>query len=408
MTKKEQTQAEITGKFVYDRLSRLREKMNDRGIDTVILQKPENVFYFSNFNPVLNSHPAIMVVTLEEEPCLLVHAIRCDHAKEEGAIGNVQLYGKWGANTALALKAEDAVAQLVKRRGGRLGIETDHISVDFRDSLKRVLEPEEIVSVSETVNLMKIIKDEYEIGRIRRAAELVDTGVGTCIDYLKQGYSEAEASTEGQHAMRVCWHEKFRDEEVCGFGTSEGGMVDSLHVWCLSGPHIAYGCDCPKHYYPKDGDLTLPMAWAKVGGYHAENERTLIIGELDAFKRNAYDSMLKARESVFQILKPGTRFEELYEAAARVYTDYGFGAILPGRVGHGVGCSAHEFPSLAKGNRILLEPGMVITVEPGLMDKGWGGVRHSDTVLITDTGYEPLTRYESGEIVIQIRRRTAV
>lgn len=225
-------------------------------------------------------------------------------------------------------------------------------------------------------------------------------GVKTTIDFLGQGYSEAEACTEGQYAMRKLWHKKFRDSEVCGYGTSEGGMIDSLHVWCLSGGHIAYGCDCPKHYYPKEGDLTLPMAWAKTDGYHAENERTIIIGHLDEFKQHAYDSMLRAREAVFRILRPGTLFKDLYLVAAKVYSDAGFEKILPGRVGHGVGCSAHEFPSLDSKNEIPLAPGMVISVEPGLMDKAWGGVRHSDTVLITESGYEKLTRLEAGKIIL--------
>lgn len=390
--------------FIKERIIRLKEKMSLSGIDTVILQKPENVFYFSNFNPVLNSHPTIMVISLKGEPCLLVHAIRCDHARAEGAIDNVQLYGKWGSNTSLAQKAEDAVGLIIEKRQGKVGMELDYASVDFSHSIQTVLNPREIVSISETVNMMKIIKDCYEIGKIRHAAELVDTGVGVTIEYLKQGYSEAEASTEGQYAMRKLWHTKFPEEEVCGFGTSEGGMVDSLHVWCLSNGHIAYGCDCPKHYHPKSGDLTLPMAWAKVSGYHAENERTIIIGELDSYKRNAYDGMLEARERIFRILKPGTLFEELYTAASNVYTKRGFGDILPGRVGHGVGSSAHEFPSLAKGNKIPLQTGMVFTIEPGLMDKTWGGVRHSDTVLITYTGYESLTGYEMGEISIQIKQ----
>lgn len=390
--------------FVYRRIDRLKEKMAAAGIDTVVIQKPENVFYFSNFNPVLNSHPAIMVISQGEEPCLLVHAIRCDHAREEGSIDNVQLYGKWGNNVPLAMKPEDAIGLIAKKRGGVLGLETDCISVDFSGKIINVLEPKGVVSVAETINMMKIVKDAYEIGKIRCASELVDTGVAVAIEFLKQGYSEAEASTEGQYAMRKKWHEKYREEEVCGFGTSEGGMVDSLHVWCLSNGHIAYGCDCPKHYQPASGDLTLPMAWAKVSGYHAENERTVIIDQLDSFKRNAYDGMLEARESIFKILRPGTRFEELYEAAAKVYSDRGFESILPGRVGHGVGCSAHEFPSLARGNKIPLEAGMVITVEPGLMDKSWGGVRHSDTVLITEDGYEALTKYEMGELTIQIKR----
>ena len=114
--------------------------------------------------------------------------------------------------------------------------------------------------------------------------------------------------------------------------------------------------------------------------------------------------MLRARESIFKILKPGVLFKDLYQAAAQVYIDAGFKKDLPGRVGHGVGCSAHEFPSLAPNNLIPLQPGMVITVEPGLMNKAWGGVRHSDTVLITESGYELLTKLNNGKISINIHK----
>lgn len=388
--------------YVAQRIGRLTEKMNERGIDAVILQKPENAFYFSNFNPVLNSHPAFVIVTKEGEATLLVHCLRCDHAKEEGAIDHVELYGKWGANVALAMKPVDAIGIITGERKGKIGLEFDYVSYTFIQEIQKKYPSAEIENISEMVNMMKIIKDEYEIGRIRRSAAMVDEGVRMTIEGLKEGLSEAEACTKGQYAMRQMWHRDFPDSEVCGFGTSEGGMIDSLHVWCLSNGHIAYGTDCPKHYHLKRGDLSLPMAWAKTDGYHAENERTIICGELDAFRQNAYDGMLEARESVFKILKPGVLFEELYRAAAKVYTDRGFGSILPGRVGHGVGNSAHEFPSLAPGNKIPLQPGMMITVEPGLMDKAWGGVRHSDTVLITEDGYECLTKLDNGEIRIQI------
>lgn len=389
--------------YVANRIKRLRDNMEARGLEAVILQKPENAFYFSNFNPVLNSHPAFVIVTRDSEAALLVHCIRCDHAKEEGAMERVELYGKWGANVALAMKPVDAIRIITGDITGKIGLEFDYVSYSFCQEIQKAYPSAELDNVSEMINMMKIIKDEYEIGRIRRSAALVDEGVRVTIEGLKEGLSEAEASTKGQYAMRQMWHKSFPDSEVCGFGTSEGGMIDSLHVWCLSNGHIAYGSDCPKHYHPKAGDISLPMAWAKTDGYHAENERTIIIGALDSFKQNAYDGMLKAREQVFRILKPGTLFEELFYAAANVYTEYGFGNILPGRVGHGVGCSAHEFPSLAPGNKIPLQPGMVITVEPGLMDKSWGGVRHSDTVLITEDGFECLTKLDNGKIRIDIR-----
>lgn len=100
-------------------------------------------------------------------------------------------------------------------------------------------------------------------------------------------------------------------------------------------------------------------------------------------------------------LKPGTPFEDLYAGAVEIFGAYGFGSILPGRIGHGIGLSAHEFPSVAQRNRMPLAPGMVFTVEPGLMDKKWGGVRHSDTVLVTEDGYESLTKFPNGRLTIR-------
>ena len=386
--------------FIKKRIDKLRKTMIHRGMGAVILEKPENVMYFTGFNPVLNSMPVFFIMEQDSEPILLVHCLRMNHAREESCIKRIETYGMWGDVPSLAKEPGEAIRLLLGKCRGHLGLETEYISfVRYKNILQKI-KPEGIQSISFILDHHKLVKDAYEISRIRRSAELVDLGVKTAIDYLGQGYSEAEACTEGQYAMRKLWHKKFRDSEVCGYGTSEGGVIDSLHVWCLSEGHIAYGCDCPKHYYPKEGDLTLPMAWAKTDGYHAENERTIIIGHLDGFKQHAYDSMLRAREAVFQILKPGTLFKDLYLAAAKVYSDAGFEKILPGRIGHGVGCSAHEFPSLDPKNEIPLAPGMVISVEPGLMDKAWGGVRHSDTVLITESGYEKLTRLEAGKIIL--------
>ncbi|HCJ58794.1 M24 family metallopeptidase [Lutispora sp.] len=386
--------------FVSQRIERLKNKLAEKGLDTAIIMKPENAFYFSNFNPVINSHPCFVIISVKKGVFLLVHSIRCDHAKVEGALENVQLYGKWGANKSLAMDPIDAVREILSDEPIRLGLELDAISFKLYQQILKKLNIDAVEDISNEINMMKIIKDEYEISCIRKSADLVDIGVEATIKYLQKGYSEACASTEGQYQMRKAWSEKYGDTEVCGFGTSEGGMIDSLHVWCLSNEHIAYGCDCPKHYIPIQGDISLPMAWAKVNGYHAENERTVIINKIEGKKDKAYKSMLEARQAIFDIMRPGVTFESLYLAAADVFIKDGFGDILPGRVGHGVGNSAHEFPSLAKENLILLEAGMVITVEPGLMEKTWGGARHSDTVLITDNGYECLTKLNNGSITI--------
>lgn len=390
----------MNNNFVSRRIEALKERLVEKGLDTAIIVKPENAFYFSNFNPVINSHPCFVIVSVKKGASLLVHSIRCDHAKVEGALENIQLYGKWGSNVSLAMNPTDAIREILSDEPVRLGLELDTVSFNLYKDICGKLNVSKVDDISSDINMMKIIKDEYEISCIRKSANLVDIGVRTTIDYLQKGYSEACACTEGQYRMRKAWSQLYGDTEVCGFGTSEGGMIDSLHVWCLSNENIAYGCDCPKNYIPTSGDLSLPMAWAKVNGYHAENERCIIINKLGDKREKAYNSMLEARQAIFEKMKPGITFEALYLEAAKVFTGYGFGDILPGRVGHGVGCSAHEFPSLTKGNTIPLTKGMVITVEPGLMEKSWGGVRHSDTVLITENGYECLTKLDNNRVII--------
>lgn len=392
---------------VKERTRRLQDLMGERSIDAAIILKPENVFYFSNFNPILNSHPVFLVVPKKGEASLLVHALRDTHARNDAAMDKILLYGKWGGKKTLADTPEAAVAALLDDKIDSVGFERDTLSMAMFGRLKSKVEFREDVDIGEMIQRMKIIKDAYEIECIRAASRLVDTGVGTTLEWLASGVTEAEACTEGQYAMRKTWQKEFPDYEVSGFGTSEGGMIDSLHCWCLSNERIAYGCDCPKPYRPKRGDMVLPMAWAKINGYHAENERSIVMGELSADRQKAYDAMLEARQNVFDILKPGALFEELYEAACGAFRRHGFGGILPGRIGHGIGNSAHEFVSLTKGNKMPLAEGMAITVEPGLMD-AWGGARHSDTVIITEKGYERLTaspnrriRIENGKVLYE-------
>ena len=142
--------------------------------------------------------------------------------------------------------------------------------------------------------------------------------------------------------------------------------------------------------------VVLPLS-----GKGVENERSVMVGQVNETRRRAYDAMLRARQQVFDRLRPGTIFEDLYFAAMKEFEDAGFGSILPGRCGHGMGLSTHEFPSVTKGNKAPLAPGMVLTVEPGLMSAELGAVRNSDTVLITEDGFEFLTHSKRDEIIIK-------
>lgn len=386
--------------YVKKRIDNMREKMFRKGVDAAILLRPENVFYFSNFNPIIISHVPYFIIT-KDKAVLLVHAIRYAHAMNEGAADTVMCYGKWGSAVPVALDAYDAIREIIGAEKITLGVEGDYASVNVVKKLSEKLDVKGVVDIAQDALDLRLIKDPYEIQMCRISGEFVDCGVTHALEQLENGASEAQAATEGQYAMRKLWHEKYQKYEVSGFSNSETADIDTLVVWCMSNERLNYGCDCPSGYVPMPGDITMPMSWARIGGYNVENERTVLVGDVCEERVRAYDAMLRARENIFNMLRPGTIFEDMYFAAMKEYEDAGFANILPGRCGHGMGLSTHEFPSVTKGNKAALKPGMIFTVEPGLMSAELGAVRHSDTVLITEDSFEFLTKSRRDKIVIK-------
>ena len=117
-----------------------------------------------------------------------------------------------------------------------------------------------------------------------------------------------------------------------------------------------------------------------------------MIGQIPEQYEKAYDAMLEGRANVFKMMKAGVKIGDIYDAGVKAYIEAGFSDFLPGRIGHGLGMSLHEFPSLSKNNDMVLQEGMVVTVEPGLVFAGWGSTRHSDTVVVRKDGIEILTK----------------
>jgi Xaa-Pro dipeptidase len=103
--------------------------------------------------------------------------------------------------------------------------------------------------------------------------------------------------------------------------------------------------------------------------------------------------VLKAQLKALDASKPGTRIGELDQIARDVITNAGYGDFFPHRLGHGLGISVHEFPSMSHTNSDLLQEGMVYTIEPGIYVPEIGGVRIEDDVYITNTGHETLTKF---------------
>ncbi len=379
---------------------KLQAKLAEKGLDGLICFKPQNTFFLSGFNPILFSHPVVVVLPAVGDPVLLVHSLRANHSKDECVLDDIRLFGKWGKQKPLANDAYSAleiICDELKLKGKRLGFEDDFVSIAQHQKIKDATQAAELVSMSSTLNYCRMIKDEYDINLLRLSAYLANKGMAAAVENIRK--TEAEVSAAAEIAMRETWIKELGEFEVGAFGNTEGGIVNALWCYSMSGFRVPYGCDCPKNRKPLDGEVCLPVVWSSINSLQTENERTIIIDQLPAEYEKAYDAMLEARKRAFKTAKAGLKVGELYDNATSAFVETGFGEYLPGRIGHGLGVSLHEAPSLDRGSDLLLEAGMVITIEPGLVFPGWGSTRNSDSVVIRKDGIEILTEYPEEKII---------
>ncbi|RDE09269.1 M24 family metallopeptidase [Pelagibacterium lacus] len=386
-----------------DRVRRIQAEMAERGIDATIVFKPENSFLLTGFNPIIYSHPVIAIVPAEGEPMMLVHALRDDHGRASAFVSDIRLYGAWSTKVTMGPNWLDALVSILGELGvasGRLALEEEFVPLQRYRQITERLSDADFVDASHFIDTVRLIKDPDQIEMARLAAKLADTGMDEAVRQIAQGVSEREISIQSMHAMNRYWTENLPDIEVADFGTLEGGAQNGLWTWTLVGDRMFFNCDNPTLRRPQRGEAVSVFIWANANGIHAENERTVAFGPLPDVNRRALDTILDIRETLRPMLRPGTRYADLFLATKAGLEKAGYPDNIPGRIGHGIGLGAHEHSSLDAKSELVLEPGMMFTLEPNLRVPGVCATQISDTILITDTGCEYLTQSRGGYIEV--------
>lgn len=382
-----------------ERFSRFQKKMQETGLSMVLITKPVNFFHFSLFTPRIYSMPSCVIIPAEGIPTILVQAVRGPKAKREVPYGQVLCYGTWSDNPSVAPDLFDAIYAIIQNycvEKLTLGADLAALSVDSYFSLRKKLELDAISDITPIIRSDRIIKDALALDRIRMAANLCVHSINTQIASLREGATERAACTNAMTAVMHMAEEKYPDIEMSGFGTDEESIIYSFSFSCSSGVRSSYGSTQAISQRPREGDFVLPCTTVRMGGYAAECERSLYCGSLTPEREKIFKTVLEARQKVFETVKPGNTFADLYRAAQTVFQKNGQAEYMAGRIGHGIGLGNHEMPSVDAASEQPLEPGMVFTVEPSIMSACFGGVRPSDTVVVTKDGYELLTPAENG------------
>jgi Xaa-Pro aminopeptidase len=345
------------------RRDKLRKSLRKASVDSLLVTSFTNVTYLTGFT----GDDSYLLVTRDNAVILSDPRYTTQLAEECPAVEvSIRTLGQ-GMLDTLASAVQSAKLT-------RLGIESQSMTVGLRDRIAARLAKVELVGTDQCVEDLRVIKDKEEIEAIRRAVHCAQRAFSVLRATLRPERTEKEVADDLEHQSRLL------GAKSCSFP-----------------PIIAVGARAAlPHARPTDAkigsaDFVLVDWGADVGLYKSDLTRVLVTGKIPPKLERVYRVVLTAQERAIEAIRPGLTCHELDAVARGVIDKAGFGKYFGHGLGHGIGLDIHEAPRLGVNQQLALEPGMVITIEPGIYLPGFGGVRIEDDILVTKTGHEVLT-----------------
>jgi len=344
------------------RLAKLREQIAARELDGLLVLGPENRRYLSGFT---GSSGALLIT---QEQAFLVTDFRYVEQARAEAPGFSVVQHTDRMSTCIAQMA----AGVIKR----LGFESNFMTYHQFEAFSKAIEAE-MIPVSGVVEALRMVKDPDEVRAISEAARIADEAFSEILGIIKPGVTEKRVALELEYLIRMAG--------------SSGVAFESI---CVSGVRSSMPHGTPSDKPIESGDLVTLDFGAVIDGYRSDMTRTVIVGEPSEEQKKLYELVLDAQTRALSSVAPGKKCKEVDEVARRIINEAGHAEHFGHGLGHGVGLAVHEEPRLSPSaeDTSVLEPGMVVTVEPGVYVPGKGGVRIEDLVLVTETGHSVLSR----------------
>jgi Xaa-Pro dipeptidase len=369
----------ITCEEYRHRLETLRTSVRQAGLDVFIVSAFDSIYYLTGagFEPL--ERPFFLLVRPEGSPCLLVPRLDYEHMRSKAH--NIQaedIHTYWEYPAPAGRSWPDRLRDQISD-ARQVGVEPtmpQEIAQQLRGDTVRV-EP--------LVERLRLVKSPTEVLLIRRAARYADMGVARLMaaSYfgatVAEGFAETRAVTTRIIREVDDWEPLTTKVVMATWAAPWSAMphsVPDLNDRLREGPHVA-------------------LVLTRVNGYAAESERTYFTAPPSDDAREAFAAMMEARGIAFGMIRPGVACSEIDSKVNEFLCNRGYGGDDQRlhRTGHGFGLGNHEAPWVAEGSDDRLAENMIISVEPGIYLRGVGGVRHSDTVLVTKDGCEVLTKY---------------
>ncbi len=351
------------------RVARLRDRLAEQGLDALLISHPQNRRYLSGFT---GSAGYLLITT--DATTIAVDFRYFDQVAQQAP--NFRLH------PITSSELETWLPGLFAGLGGKeVGIESEHLSyAAYKQFTKTVgdlpqADRPRLVATTGIVEKLRATKEPGELAAIQAAVDLGDAAFAHLSERLEPGWTEKEAAWEIEKYIR-----------------EHGGDAVSFETIVAGGDWSAL-----PHAYPRDrrlqeGEAIVIDMGVRLDGYCSDLTRTLFLGKPDNQFRRVYDIVLAAQLAAEELIEAGMTGEQAHLLAHRVISEAGYGEEFGHGLGHGVGLEVHEAPRLGRNSSDVLTDGMVVTIEPGIYIKGWGGVRIEDLTVMENGRLRVLTR----------------
>lgn len=340
------------------RVEKLRKYMKKIDIDAMLISSFANIYYYSNFS----SEDGLLLITMKD--CYLITDSRYTvQAKQESPLYTIEIIDRSYSETLndlIEIKKIDKIGFEESLPYYRYNAFKEKLNIDM---------------IGLNIESLKIIKDDIEIEKIRKACEIADKCYKHILKYIKVGMKEIDVRNEMLRYM-----------------LSLGASKESFDIIVASGKRGAMPHGIASDKRIKKGDF-VTLDFGCINDYYCSDiTRTFVMGDPNEKMKEIYDIVLEAQLKGIDIIRPGIKAKDVDFACRDFIDKMGYGEYFTHSTGHGLGILVHDSLSISPKSETVLKEGMVFTVEPGIYVEGIGGVRIEDDVVVTKDGCEILTK----------------
>lgn len=352
-------------------LQNLQNWLATNRYDVAYISNPTNVAYFSGFFADPEERVQALLVFPDQDPFYFGPQLEVEAVKASG--WTYPAYGYLDHEDAFALIAKQVEQRQAQPK--RWAIEKDDLPFGRYEVLQQAFPQASFPGdASRFIEQAKLIKTPDEIAEMVAAGKEADYAFEVGFKAIQAGRTEQEVVAEIEYALM-----------------KRGVMQMSFDTIVQVGADAADPHEGPKATKIQPNELILFDLGTVHNGYMSDATRTVAFGQPDEKALDIHKVCLEAQLTAQAAAKPGLTAAELDHIARSVITKAGYGDYFIHRLGHGIGTSTHEFPSIMEGNNMELQPGMCFSIEPGIYIPGVAGVRIEDCIHITEDGNEPFT-----------------